>query len=44
VSREEYVYLVPFVENKHAVFLEMIIPSRKATRRYLGEESNEHED
>ncbi len=33
----DYVYLVPFVETDDGVFLKTIIPSRKATRRYLGE-------
>jgi len=37
------VYLVPFVEDQHTVFLKTIIPSRKATKEYLGEESD-HED
>jgi hypothetical protein len=36
-------YLVPFVEDEHTVFLKTIIPSRKATKEYLGEESG-HED
>jgi predicted DNA binding CopG/RHH family protein/uncharacterized DUF497 family protein len=31
VQREEYIYLVPFVEDEHTVFLKTIIPSRKAT-------------
>jgi hypothetical protein len=31
VRREDYVYLVPFVEDEHTVFLKTIIPSRKAT-------------
>jgi len=31
-----YVYLVPFVENEEGKFLKTIIPSRKATREYLG--------
>jgi uncharacterized DUF497 family protein len=31
----EYVYLVPFVEDEEKVFLKTIIPSRKATKRYL---------
>jgi hypothetical protein len=44
VRREDYVYLVPFVEDEHAVFLKTIIPSRKATKQYLGEESDDHED
>jgi hypothetical protein len=43
VRREEYVYLVPFVEDEQTVFLKTIIPSRKATKQYLGEESD-HED
>ena len=30
-----YAYLVPFVESDTEVFLKTIIPSRKATRRYL---------
>ena len=43
VRREDYVYLVPFVEDEQTVFLKTIIPSRKATKQYLGEESD-HED
>ena len=43
VRREDYMYLVPFVEDEHTVFLKTIIPSRKATKEYLGEESD-HED
>ncbi len=34
---------VPFVEDEHTVFLKTIIPSRKAAKQYLGEESD-HED
>lgn len=34
---DEYVYLVPYVENRNEIFLKTIIPSRKATRQYLGE-------
>ncbi|MEW8657597.1 MAG: BrnT family toxin [Candidatus Thiodiazotropha endolucinida] len=33
---EGYVYLVPFIENEEEVFLKTIIPSRKATKQYLG--------
>ncbi len=33
---DDYVYLVPFVETDSGVFLKMIIPSRKATKQYLG--------
>ena len=43
VRHEDYAYLVPFVEDEHTVFLKTIIPSRKATKEYLGEESD-HED
>jgi hypothetical protein len=35
VRRDDYVYLVPFVEDEHTVFLKTIIPSRKATKQYL---------
>ncbi|MBU2444034.1 MAG: BrnT family toxin [Bacteroidetes bacterium] len=36
VEYESYVYLVPFVEDDEKVFLKTIIPSRKATKKYLG--------
>ncbi len=32
---DNYAYLVPFVENNSEVFLKTIIPSRKATKKYL---------
>ena len=35
VSIENYVYLVPFVEEDNSYFLKTVIPSRKATRVYL---------
>ncbi len=35
VQVDEYVYLVPFVETEREIFLKTIIPSRKATRKYL---------
>ena len=41
VQREDHVYLVPFVEDEHTVLLKTIIPSRKATKQYLGEESGD---
>ena len=34
---DNHAYLVPFVETENEVFLKIIIPSRKATRKYLGE-------
>ena len=43
VRREDYVYLVPFVEDEHTVFLKTIIPSRKATKQYLGKESDDED-
>ena len=36
IEIESYVYLVPFVETEDEVFLKTIIPSRKATKTYLG--------
>jgi uncharacterized DUF497 family protein len=38
VAIEGYIYLVPFVESEHEVFLKTIIPSRKATKNYHGGE------
>jgi uncharacterized DUF497 family protein len=37
VRIEDYIYLVPFVENRKEIFLKTIIPNRKATKQYLGE-------
>ena len=34
---------MPFVEDEQTVFLKTIIPSRKATRQYLGEESDDED-
>jgi len=36
LSIDEYVYLVPYVESAEEIFLKTIIPSRKATKEYLG--------
>jgi len=35
VRVEQYVYLVPYVESETEIFLKTIIPSRKATKKYL---------
>ena len=43
VKREDYVYLVPFVEDEQTVFLKTIIPSRKATRDYLETDKSDEE-
>ena len=37
VEIDDYAWLVPFVESEQEIFLKTIIPSRKATRQYLGE-------
>ncbi len=36
VQIDNYIYLVPFVKNDNEIFLKTIIPSRKATKKYLG--------
>lgn len=38
INIDDYVHLVPYVENKKEIFLKTVIPSRKATRSYLGED------
>jgi uncharacterized DUF497 family protein len=35
IQIDDYAYLVPFVEDDDEVFLKTIIPSRKATKKYL---------
>lgn len=35
VNFREYIHLVPFVEDEKKIFLKTIIPSRKATKKYL---------
>ena len=37
INIEGYVYLVPYVETRKEIFLKTVIPSRKATKQYLGE-------
>jgi hypothetical protein len=34
-----YAYLIPYVEEDDELFLKTIIPSRKATQKYLGEKT-----
>ena len=38
VAVDRYVHLVPYVVNDDEIFLKTIIPSRKFTKIYLGEE------
>jgi hypothetical protein len=35
IKINDYAYLVPYVEEKEAIFLKTIIPSRKAPSKYL---------
>jgi len=35
VNINDYVYLIPFAEDKEKIFLKTIIPSRKATKKYI---------
>ena len=37
VAIDEYAYVVPYVEDEEGIFLKTIIPSRKATAKYLKE-------
>jgi len=37
IDVDGYVYLVPYIENRKEIFLKTVIPSRKATKQYLGE-------
>jgi uncharacterized DUF497 family protein len=38
VKIEDYIYSVPYVEDSEKIFLKTIIPNRKATKKYLGDE------
>lgn len=44
VASDNFVYLVPFVEEDDYFFLKTIIPSRKATRDYLNPGESDAED
>lgn len=39
VAVESYIYLVPYIENNDELFLKTIIPSRKFTRIYFGDDA-----
>jgi hypothetical protein len=32
----DYVYMIPYVENTQEIFLKTIIPSRKLTKQFIG--------
>jgi hypothetical protein len=40
VDVDGYAFLVPYVVDKNEYFLKTIIPSRKATKRYLGDKND----
>ena len=44
VAADNYVYLVPFLDDKDCYFLKTIIPSRKATRDYLNQGESDAKD
>ena len=44
VAADNYVYLVPFLDDKDCYFLKTIIPSRKATRDYLKRGESDEKD
>lgn len=44
VTHDDYVYLVPFVEEESFFFLKTVIPSRKATRDYLNQGADNGND
>lgn len=35
IEIDEYIYVVPYVEDEEKIFLKTIIPNRKLTRKYL---------
>lgn len=39
VEINNYVYLVPYIRDEEKIFLKTIIPSRKATKKYLRKEA-----
>ena len=39
VDIDDYIHLVPYVESETDIFLKTVIPSRKATKQYLGGKS-----
>jgi uncharacterized DUF497 family protein len=41
ININDYACLVPFVEDEREIFLKTIIPSRKATKKYLRGRKNE---
>jgi uncharacterized DUF497 family protein len=44
VACDNYVYLVPFIEEEDCFFLKTVIPSRKARRDYLNQGETDAEN
>lgn len=44
VPIDGYIYLVPYVVDQDVIFLKTAIPSRKATKEYLKELEESHEE
>lgn len=40
VKIDNYAFLVPFIEDDRKIFLKTIIPSRKATKKYIIQHKN----
>jgi len=40
IDIDNYAYLVPFAEDERKIFLKTIIPSRKATKKYILKKAN----
>lgn len=43
VQIADYAYMVPCLDQEDRIILKTIIPSRKATRKYLQTEASDHE-
>jgi hypothetical protein len=37
IDIDGYVHLVPYIQSRKDIFLKTVIPSRKATKQYLGD-------
>jgi uncharacterized DUF497 family protein len=42
VEINKYAYLVPFIESSDEIFLKTVIPSRKATKKYLRKKNDKN--
>ena len=44
IEINNYAYLIPFVEDEKKIFLKTIIPSRKATKKYILKNKNKNKN